>query len=136
MIHSINNLLKELSLFYKFTLTPNHDNTYLLMVNGMPIFIYPDRNRDEFYFISKLCEIAPGNFQTQALEKILKQNGIPPYKSIFGFNPEKNEVTLSERVELQNVDGPKICSIFGEFSQKGILWKKELEMGRFPATND
>lgn len=90
---------------------------------------------EEFLVIGCEFDFIPhGRYRENLFKIALQSNSLPPPRTgDFAFSKKVEKLVLFTKIPIKNINGEKVASIFGPFSEKAILWTRAIKEGEIPA---
>ncbi len=130
-------LLNQISPLIHVPLYSDRKRAVRLTVNEtLHIQIEDDEPKDRLLIATFISEIPAGKYRENLLKEGLKANVPYPRIGTFAYSERNNQLCLFEYLAYPNLTGEKVADRLASFIEKSLLWRKAIEGGILPTSND
>ena len=114
---------------------PDSNNSCLLVLpNGTRIQLDIDSSQTFFTIGAEVGFIPAGRYRENVFREALRANNLPPPRwGNFAYSKKKDQLILFTELPLKDLNGEKIASTFGPFSEKAHHWQDAISKGEVPS---
>ncbi|MCB1114053.1 MAG: CesT family type III secretion system chaperone [Chlamydiia bacterium] len=119
-------------------LTADENRSCLIKLpeDGPEIQLELDKPEEHLIIGCNLGFVPPGRYRENLFKTALLANALPPPRNgDFAFSKKSDQIVLTAKLSIKELNGQKIAAVWDPFIEKATLWTQAIKDGEVPAVH-